>query len=223
MTAQLGSSGVPTVQSLDQYKVVLPGWEAITQTIYDSNAYAAAGQAQLAFFTTPSGSGGKTNSDTNMQLAGQLPANNQQLVTSIELKFCPTVPAVTAQNPAAFGAQVVAAIVNDVYVFYHQGNLQFYIGNKIYLLEGPLGRFPSKTSFDVSAALADVSTAGASFQSRIAYAQAGGRPYLLRAPLLIQPTQAFTFTLNWPEGVQAITNPAKIWAILDGVFYRLAQ
>lgn len=218
-----GQGPVPTVQQLGQYAVTLPGWEAITQTLYDSASYIAAGQPQLAFFATPNGQGGKTLSDTNMQLAGQLPANNQFLVKSIELKFCPTVPAVAAQNPAAFGAQAVALIINDAYVFYHGGNLQFYIGNKQYLQEAPLGRFPSKTSFDVAAALADVSTTGNNFQSRIAFAQAGGRPYQLQAPLLITASQAFNLTLNWPEGIQAITNPAKVWCVLDGIFYRLAQ
>ncbi len=73
-------------------------------------------------------------------------------------------------------------------------------------------------------ALADVSTAGASFQSRMAFGQWRGRPYLLDpAPLLLPENQNFSVSLNWPEGVQAISNPGRIGVILDGILYRRSQ
>ena len=86
-----------------------------------------------------------------------------------------------------------------------------------------MGRLPPKTHFQVNAALSDVSTAGASFQSRIAHAYAAGRPYALKAPMRLTENLSFGVTLNWPEGVQAITNPARVGVVLDGIMYRKAQ
>ncbi len=215
---------VPSRAALSKYSVNRPGWEAVQQSLYDFQAYAAAGQSQLGFFATPAGSGGKTLSDTNMTLAGQLPKNQEFLIQSVEVFFTPTQPTVAAQMPAAFGAQVAAQIVNDAYIVGRSGNLNMTIGSKPYLQEAPIGRFPAKAHFCLDAALADVTTAGASLQSRIAYAFWTGRPYLLdKAPLLLPENQNFSVTLNWPEGVQAITNPGRIGVILDGILYRRSQ
>lgn len=218
------TQGVPTRQQLNRYSVNRPGWEAVRQTLYDFQAYAAAGQSILTFFAVQAGQSSKTISDTNMTLAAQLPKNQEFLVQSIEVMFLPTVPAVTAQNPAVFGAQAVAALVNDAYIVGRTGNLVLIIGSKPYLTEAPLGRFPPKAHFTLNAALSDVSTAGASFQSRIAFSYWTGRPYLLSpADLLLPENQNFSVTLNWPEGVQAITNPGRIGVILDGILYRRSQ
>ncbi len=216
--------GVPTRAELSRYSVNRPGWEAVKQSLYDYQAYAAAGQAQLTFFAQPVGQGGRTLSDTNMTLAGQLPKNQEFLATSVEVFFSPTTPTVAAQMPAAFGAQAISQIVNDAYIVGRAGNLNLTIGAKPYLQESPLGRFPQKAYFDLHAAAADVSTAGAALQTRIAYGHWCGRPYLLDpAPLLLPENQNFTVTLNWPEGAQAITNPGRIGVILDGILYRRSQ
>jgi hypothetical protein len=159
-----------------------------------------------------------------MVTAGILPLNIEFLVESIEVQFFPSVPAVAAQNPAVFGAQAAALLVNDVYLVGRTGNLVFTIGSKPYLTEAPLGKFPPKTHLYLSAAAADVSTAGASFQTRIAFAWWGGRPYLVSpVKLYLTSTQNFSVSLNWPEGVQAITNPGRIGVILDGILYRKSQ
>ena len=223
--------GVPQKSELSRYSVNREGWEAIRQSLYDFQQYAAAGSTQLSFFNLPigqgtsyAGGGTKSLSDTNMTLAGQLPANQEFLVQSIEVVFLPTTPTVAAAMPAVFGAQAAAVQVNDSYIFRRSGNLILTIGSKPYLQEAPLMRFPPKTHFEVSAALADVSTAGASFQSRIAAGMVLGRPYLLSpVDLLLPQNQNFGITLNWPEGVQAITNPARCGVILDGILYRRSQ
>lgn len=214
---------IPNRQELQKYQVNRPGYEAITQSLYDSASYVAAGQNQLTFFATPIGQSSKTASDTNMTLASNLPAGQEFLVQSIEVLFLPTTPTVAAQMPAAFGAQAIAQVVNDAYIFSRSGNLSFNILAKTYLQEAPIGRFPSKTQFDVSGALADVTTAGAALQSRIAYGKSIGRPYILKAPVLLISSQNFNVVLAWPEGVQAITNPAKVFVILDGIMYRKSQ
>lgn len=216
--------GVPTRAQLSKYSVNRPGWEAIRQSLYDFQAYQAAGVTQLTFFALPAGQGGKTLSDTNMTLAGQLPKNQEFLVQSIEVVFLPTTPTVAAQMPAAFGAQAVAQIVNDAYIFGRSGNLNLTIGSKPYLQEAPLGRFPQKAHFAVDAALADVSTAAGNQQSRVSFGFWTGRPYLLDpAALLLPENQNFSITLAWPEGVQAISNPARVGVILDGILYRRSQ
>lgn len=217
-------SNVPNRQALSQYVVNREGWEAIRTTLYDTQAYAAAGVTQLSFFSLPIGQGGKTLSDTNMNLAGQLPTNQEFLVQSIEVTFYPATPTVAAGMPAVFGAQLAATSINDAYIFRRSGNLQFVIGSKPYLQEAPLMKFPSKSDFTLSAALSDITTAGANMQSRIGYATAAGRPYMLHpASLLLTSNQNFSITLNWPEGVQAITNPARVGVVLDGFLYRRSQ
>ena len=207
-------------------------WEFITQSLYDSAVYPAAGTAQLNFFQNPIGQGTgfgggtKTLSDTNMNLGGQLASGNMFVIGTIEIEFQPTTPTVTAQMPAVFGAQAVAAIINDAYVFWRAGNFTLQILQKVYSQEAPLMRFPSQSDFSIQAAFADVSTAGASFQSRAAFASAYG-PVFSLAPnnLLLPETTNFKATLSWPEGVQALpsTNPARVFVRFGGMMARQAQ
>lgn len=224
------AGGIPSFRELDAFAVNKAGWEAIRQSLYDSQAYAAAGANTLTFFQLPIGQGTgfgggvKTYSDTNMQLAGQMPANQVFLVQSIEVLFWPTTPTVAAQMPAAFGAQAIAQIVNDAYIFRRSGNLAFNIGAKAYLQEAPLGRFPGKTKFKIDTALTDVSTTGASLQSRIAFGDVEGRPYTITpGDIQLESSQNFNVQLSWPEGLQVITNPARVFVVLDGVLYRRSQ
>lgn len=223
--------GVPGKQQLAQYVVNREGWECIRQSLYDFQAYAAAGVTNLTFFALPLGQGTavlgagvKTLSDTNMNLAGQLPANQEFLVQSIEVAFLPTTPTVAAAMPAATGAVAAAVLVNDAYIFRRAGNLQFIIGSKPYLNEAPLGRFPTKTNFEVAGAFSDTTTTGAAQNNRLAFGKQDGRPYMLHpASLLLTSSQNFSVTLTWPEGAQAISNPAKVGVILDGFLYRRSQ
>lgn len=224
------AGGIPSRSQLSAYSVNLNGYEAIRQALYDSTSYVAAGQPSLSFFQQPIGQGTgfgggvKTYSDTNMELAGQIPANKQYLVQSIEILFYPTTPTVAAQMPAAFGAEAVPAIINDAYIFRRSGNLLFVIGSKPYLQEAPLAVFPPKADFVVEGALSDATTAAGNQQTRIAYGTVQGRPYIISpGDLWIPSSQNFSITLNWPEGNQAITNPARVFVRLDGVLYRKSQ
>jgi len=214
---------IPSRTNLAKYNVNRPGWEAVRQSLYDFTSYAAAGQTTLNFFATPNGQGGKTLSDTNMTLAGQLPAAQEFLVNSIEVLFFPTVPVVAADNPAAFGVAAIANAVNDVYKVMRTGNLVLTIGSKPYLTEAPLGRFPAKTHFQVDGAVSQGGVVADTAQ-RVVYAYSAGRPYLLSpADLRLTSSQNFSITLNWPEGLQTITNPGRIGVILDGILYRRSQ
>lgn len=227
-----GSPGgyIANVKDLVNFQVNWNQWEVIKNSLYDSGSYAAAGTQQMTFFAVQVGQGtgfggaAKTYSDTNMQLGGQLPSNQMFLISEIEIHFQPTTPTVAAQMPAAFGAEVVAAIVNDAYIFYRSGNLLLTIGAKGYLQEAPLMRFPPGPVFEVQGAVADVSSPAANLQSRIFFAGARGDPYILTPNnLLLVSSQNFNITLNWPEGVQAITNPARVFVVMNGSLYRKAQ
>ena len=221
---------VPSLQKLQQYVVNGTGWEAITQSMFDSAAYPTAGITSLPFFSTPVGQGvglgggAKTYSDTNMQLGGMMPAQQAFLVQGIEVAIFTSTPTVAATMPAAFGAQAVAAGVNDAYIIGRSGNLNFTIGSKPYCQDGPLMKFPPSASFEIDAALSDITTAGAAMQSRIAFAKSRGRPYSLGgAQALLTANQNFSVTLAWPEGLQAVTSAAWIKVSLFGLLYRRMQ
>lgn len=221
---------VANMSDISNFSVNWAQWEFTNQSLYDSAAYAAAGVASLTFFSTPIGAGtgfgggAKTVSDTNMQLAGQLPAGQMFIVSSVEVLFQPSTPTITAAMPAAFGAQAAAVLVNDSYIFGRSGNLIFQILQKQYLQEAPIGNLPPSSDFEVNAALSDATTAAAASQSRIAFGNYEGVNYQL-APnnLLLVSNQNFKVTLSWPEGAQAISNPGRVFVRLNGMQARLAQ
>jgi hypothetical protein len=221
--------GFPSFQqAANAYAVTTGGWEAIRQSLYDSQQYVAAGSTNLSFFNIPlgqgtswTGTGAKNLEDTNMQLAGQLPQNNAMLVQSIEVEFWPVTPTVAADMPSInVTPSVVYPTINDVYIFRRAGSLIFNVGNKQYLQEAPLAKFPGKTSFHLDAAVADADAAAVK-QTVIAFADVIGRPYGVQG-LFLQPTQAFNIQLAWGTA-QAIVNPARVFVRLDGIFYRQSQ
>jgi hypothetical protein len=206
---------------LAKYRVNRPGQlEVLRQSLYDFQVYAAAGQAQLSFFQVPAGQAGKTKSDTNMTLAGQLPAGQQFLVQSIEIYFF---PGTVFPGGVAGGPAIVDAFVNDVWeVRSGVCNLSFDVGSKNYLTETPLMRFPPKTRLDGFAAQSDSAVAAATTFMRTSYADATGRPYPVDPYILLESTQNFGITINWPALI-AITNAGRIGCVLDGLLVRNSQ
>jgi hypothetical protein len=233
--AQFLANGAPVIgnmSDLNNYQAILwSQWEFIEQSLYDSFAYAAAGVVGgINLFQLPQGQGTgfgggvKNLSDTNMTNQGMLPSGMMQLVTSIELEFQPTTPTVAAGMPSAFGAQAVAAQINDAYIFWRSGNLVFKLLQKNYIQEAPLMRFPATDDFSLQAALSDTTTAAAASQSRIGFASSYGQPYVLSPNnILIPQTVNFQISLSWPEGAQVITNPARVFCHLNGMTARQSQ
>ncbi len=228
------AGGLPGVMSYEEmkakYSVTNEYWEVITTSLYDSLPYAAAGVTQMTFFQNGIGQGtgfggaAKTLSDTNMISNGLLPNGISFLVQEIELEIQPTTPTVAAQMPAAFGPQAIAQIVNDVFIIGRSGSLTMNILAKPYLTEGPVGQFVSRYDFDISGAVADISTTGANMQSRIVYGKwIGDRYKLSPVDLRLAETMNFNVVLKWEEGLQAITNPARIFCRLRGLEYRRSQ
>jgi hypothetical protein len=225
--------GFPVINNLNaaqQYAVNLSSYEMIVQSLYDSASYPAAGTNQITFFQTPIGGGvgvisgvAKTPEDTNMLGAGQLPAMQAYIVSSIELDVQPDIAFTAAAMPAFYGTGATATSVNDVWKIRATGYLNFNIGSKSYLLEGPLMKFPASNDLEIDAALSDATTAAASQQSRIAYAKAVGPSYNVSPNnLLLIPNQNFNITLNWAT-LEVVTSAARIFARLMGQLLRAAQ
>lgn len=227
----IAGNSVPTYDQLAAYNVNRDGWEAIKQSLYDSQAILAAGSVQLNFFQLPVGQGvgfggaAKTLSDTNMLAPGSMPANQEFLIQSVEVVFFPTTPTVANFLPAAGPvAALLDSLINDTFIFYRAGNVNLSIGAKSYLQEGPLLRFPPKAYFEVHGAYSNATTPAAALFNKVSYATARGRPYMLApANLRLVSNQNFNVALSWPEGAQAIVNPGRIFVILDGILYRRSQ
>jgi len=213
------------IPNRNQFAVTRPGWEAIRQTLYDFVPYVAAGHTTLSFFAVPqgqgtswAGGGTKSLSDTNMTLAGQLPQGQEFLVQSIEI-----IAMASVTNPSTAAAvATLATIVNDQFIIRRGGNLTFTVLNKVYCQEAPLLRFPPKTNFTIEGG-ATSQAAVADNVLRFLNANAVGRPYLMEPPVKLASGMNFNITLNWPEGVQAVTNVHRIGIVLDGILYRQSQ
>lgn len=209
----------PSVSGLQKFDVNRRGQvEAVRQSLYDFQTYAAAGQTELIFFQVPQGQGGKTIDDTNMEIAGSLPRPKEQLIESIEVYFYP------GPNIGQFGAQAESEFANDVMAVAESGSLDLFIGSKSYLTEAPINRFPPKTRLYGESAYADTTTAGANQQIRFDYAAMCGRPYFLDPEIRLIHTQNFNVRLRWNTAVALPSAvDARIGVVLDGVLYRLSQ
>lgn len=209
-------AGIPTLQELQSFSVNRPGQvEGIRQSLYDFQTYAQAGQTSLTFFQIPIGQSSKTKADTNMTVAGSLPAPQHFLLEGMEVHFYPA-------NPISATGAIVAENYNDVYDVHKSGWLDLFIGSKSYLTEAPIGRFPPSVGVSGSAALSDTTTAAASRVSVIDYARFGGMPYKVDPPILLVPTQNFSVSLNWPAAVP-IAVAGRIGIVMKGILYRNSQ
>lgn len=213
-------SAIPSLAELQRYNVNRPDQiEAIRSSLYDTLAYAQAGQTQLQFFQTPKGQNGKTIADTNMTTAGSLPSPQSFLVETVELFFF---PGGNPSNESAANVPAVSTFTNDVYKFYKQGgSLEFFIGSKAYLNEAPLLKFPPRCGLGGFTSSSDAASTGTTSTST-GYASAGGPIYELDPPILLVPTQNFVISLNWPTAV-ALSAAGTVMCQLGGVLYRNSQ
>lgn len=185
--------------------------EALRQPMYDTVDYAAAGQTNLTLFALPIGQGGKTSEQTNMTVAGQLPAPQNFLVTSIHLDFTPN-SSITPAGALLEGGQYI----DDVYSFGRAGYLELQVGSKIQLTDGPMRAFPPRTRLDT---MVSTTVAGTSH----GYAQWQGLVYDI-TPILIPWGQNFSVALRWNTAVALPSTLAgTVRCTLDGYLYRLAQ
>ena len=237
MRAQM-INGIPVINNLAAaaaFAVSLNSYETITQSLYDSATYPAAGINQLTFFQLPIGSGtsalsgnAKTPEDTNMQGAGAMPAQQAYVITSIELDVQPGFGVAgsefpVAKLPSTISTSEAATAVNDAWIIRTTGYLNLNISSKSYLLEGPLMKFPASNDFEVMGAQSDTTTAAATQMSKTLYGKADGPAYVLSPNnLLLIPTMNFNVTLNWATA-QAVTTAARIFVRFMGQLLRPAQ
>ena len=209
--------GIPSLDELQQFSVNRPGQvEVVRSSLYDFQTYAQAGQTQLQFFQVPKGQSSKTFADTNMTVAGVLPAPQSFLIETVEIYFFP------AGDPSSYGTGAAVENINDVYDVAKSGWLELFIGSKPYLDEAPLLKFPPAVGLTGFAALSDASTSSAAQRSAVSYASFGGPVYKMQPNILLTPSQNFIVTLNWPTAV-AISAAARIGVNLGGVLYRNSQ
>ena len=217
MAAVPATFSVPSLQDLQQYSVnVANNVEGIRASLYDFQSYAQAGQTGLDFFQVPQGQSSKTLADTNMPTAGSLPNPMSFLVTNIQIFFFP------AAKISILGADAIADALNDVQAVGQGGWLEFYIGSKNYIQEGPIMRFPPKNGLIVSSSMDSQTTPAASLQTKNSYANFGGAIWELKPPILLNPTQNFRVSLKWPTAV-AVSALARMGIVMEGLLYRLSQ
>lgn len=199
----------------DQYATHVPdAVEVIRQSLYDTATYLAAGQTELLFFQQPKGQNGKTIADTNMEIAGSLPAGKSFLIEGIGIHLFPTA------NPS--GVAATTNFLNDIYTFAKGGNLNLFISSKSYLEESPLVCFPPQTGISNNPA---VSTTVAATSMNSDNASLAGQVYMLSpTPLMLVPTTNFSVGLRWPAALPLpSTQNMKVVVKLYGVMYRWVQ
>lgn len=201
-----------------QFSVNRSAKEAIRSSLYDFQTYALAGQALLTFFQVPVGQAGKTKADTNMEAAGSLPSPKQFLVETIECYFFPGVPIDTIASTATNTAKQA----DDTYQVAQSGFLDFFIGSKSYLTEAPIGRFPPSTGLKLETSLAGTFAAPNMVKSE--YAAMTGLLYRVQPEILLEPTQNFNVSLNWPAAVPLPSGVnGRIGIVMRGLLYRNSQ
>lgn len=191
--------------------------EVVRQSMYDFQTYAMAGQTQLTFFSLPIGQGGKTKADTNMTVAGQLPAPIRFAIQSIEVYFIPGV-----FPSAAPAAASIDNHVNDIWEVYTGTSwLELTIGSKPYLIEGgALQRMPPSSRMHGFAGLATATAAD--LFNRTSHMCATGATYRVDPVLLLEPNQNFSVSINWPTAI-GISVAGRIGVVMQGVQARNSQ
>jgi hypothetical protein len=211
---------LPSLAQLKQYRVNLADQvEGIRGSLYDFQTYAFAGTTtQYTFFQVPIGQGNKTKEDTNMEAAGSLPNPKNFLIQGVELFLFP------GSAISVIGALAVQNWLLDMNAMFKKGYLEIFIGSKTYLTEAPIGRFPPANGLSGFAARSDVTTAAATSSARDGYAVWAGKPYELSPWILLEPTQNFNVTLNFPTTAALPSGvDARIGVVLRGLLYRNSQ
>lgn len=204
-------------QLMQQYNIFGAGAEQLTQPLYDYQAYPTTGLSNLSFFQVPIGQNAKTLSDTNLQLAGQLPQGQIFFVTSFEVDFQPGAVIGTSGDAET----AVTSNANDVQKVLQSGNFSFSIGTKNYLQIAPLMQLPPSFGIDVFSALSDATTAAVTQKTIVDYARGKGDVFEI-IPFAIPSNTNFTCAINWPALI-TVTNAAKIGVIMNGILVRNRQ
>lgn len=193
--------------------------EAITQPLFSYQAYPAAGTTSPLVFFQSQPIAAITEEDTNMQLAGQLPAPQKFLVQGIGVDYLPGTAA------ARFGAESALGQLPDFYAIMRRGLLTLKIGSKNYLQFSTMLGLPPRAHVNGVAAVADATTPAAALQTFVSVGFSDGDVFKPR-PLLIEASQNFSVSISYPGGAVAIPSAdaaARIGVWLYGTLYRPVQ
>lgn len=190
MSGQPGVRVPSVVQATNRGRVNVPGMAgAVWWPLFDFQALSATAASQQTFFSVPIGSGGKTATDTNMKLSGQIPAGQRFFCTGVGLDIFPGVDPVQAS--AAAGTAAVNEFANDIYAVLQTGRLKFTIGSKDYCDHAPLMRFPSVNRLDVQSSAATTVAA----TTMLANYAAGAGAHFPMIETTLEANQNFSVTL----------------------------
>lgn len=209
--------GAPKVGRITQEASVnVPGMAgAVWWPLFDYQTYNAAGTTVQQFFAVPKGQGGKTETDTNMELAGQIPAGQRFVITGVGVDFYPGV------DPSLDGdGTAVNNFINDVYALGSNGRLKLTIGSKDYVNHGSLLKFPPTNRLAVeSSGAIDNAAAAESFST--GYASFSGREFSV-VDAVLMANQNFNVNIYDLPALPS-TVDARIGINLYGWLYRNAQ
>lgn len=211
------SRGIRTMdprEAVKKYRATIPNAnEAIYQPLYDYQALSASAVASQRFFQVPvgqgtsvtNGSGAKTLTDTNMDLAGQLPAGQGFLVQEIQVEIYPGV---------AINGTTASKFADDEYTVRKTARLEMTILSKKFLIQANLMSFPSSNRLEMNSSTT-VST------DRYVYAAAAGRMFTI-AELFLQANVNFNVELIDLPALPSST-AGKIGIKLNGILFRNSQ
>lgn len=203
--------GAYSVNNLDKM-------EAITQPLYSYQAYPAAGTTSLVFFQNPA-SGTITREDTNMELAGQIPAPQKFLIQGIGIDYSP------ALAPVTVGAATANGQTNDMYAILRRGIFNLVIGSKPYATFSPLKFAPARSYVRGDYGASNATTPAAALATKMDIANVDGDVWK-PTPLLLEAGQNFRVEITFPGGAVPIPSAdvaARIGVILYGTLYRPPQ
>lgn len=222
----------------------IPPRDVVSQPLYDS-VILKSGDQRLTLFCKPVGlldhtadekiHESKTHEETNMYLAGVLPAGNDFYLTSVGVFF---VPNIAGARAAEWNRETE---IEDTLTVLGRGHLEFYIGNRVYFRCSPLAalrpHFPMYWGRDDKQLLELFSSppeevAGPKdedkefFDPLTAEAQrmAGMTPYgsdegFKLIPLHIAALQGFGVRVEFPKRFR-LHNPGKLGVLLYGRMMR---
>lgn len=202
-----------------QGAVLSPGWEMISQPIYDYEVYSTAGYTSQQFFQRSGGSANVGYDVTNMPAPGAFPRGQMFMVDSLEVDYISNgLPLLTAQTEASPPG---ASQINDMYSVMNAGWLNLTINAKPYLNCGQLKQFPPSVRVSGVAALSDATTAAGSQRSQYDLAAATGETFQL-LPFLLQESVNFVVSVNFSTAIPVRT-AARLGVTMNGVLFRRYQ
>lgn len=209
-----------------QNRVNVAGLKQVTwEPLYDTLDLPAAGATQLTFFQNAVGKGGKTLSDTNMDLEGMLPAGKAFLCTGIQLEFISAVPPDEGGTGSPTAPFMAVNMLDDLRAFSENGHLIMRIASKDYCRQAPLGKFPPNVRVEGSATRAATTSTDLDTNSVVNMYNMCGREFSINS-LLLEANQNFSVSLNDIPSMPAITargGTHKVRCKLNGFLARNAQ